>query len=205
MQFEAEANGRQRLLHVERAKDRFIVIIADREWVIDAAQIDPQMLSLLVHEIRVKSDRALQLGDGATPNEHVVSAEEQQRFLAHRTSASYEVGIATDPASGLLSVRVGATVVPVALNRRGKWGRPDDHRLHSDGPQRIVAPMPGKIVKVLVQRGQRVQARQALVVVEAMKMENELRAATEGTVSEIHVAEGQSIDAGTLVAVVVQA
>ena len=70
------------------------------------------------------------------------------------------------------------------------------------GPQRIVAPMPGKVVRVLVKPGDAVEARQGLVVVEAMKMENELRAARAGTVAAVSVVEGQSVDAGAVLAVV---
>jgi biotin carboxyl carrier protein len=62
--------------------------------------------------------------------------------------------------------------------------------------------MPGKIVRVLVKAGDQVIARQGLVVVEAMKMENELRAARNGRVRELSVAEGQSVDAGTVLLVV---
>ena len=62
--------------------------------------------------------------------------------------------------------------------------------------------MPGKVVRVLVKPGEQVRARQPLVVIEAMKMENELRAVGDGVVAEINVAEGQSVDAGALVAVV---
>ena len=62
--------------------------------------------------------------------------------------------------------------------------------------------MPGKIVRVLVKAGDQVTARQGLVVVEAMKMENELRAARDGRVRELSVAEGQSVDAGTVLLVV---
>ena len=60
----------------------------------------------------------------------------------------------------------------------------------------------GKIVRVLVQSGETVRARQPLVVVEAMKMENELRAGRDGTVAEVHAAEGQSVDAGALLVLV---
>jgi len=67
---------------------------------------------------------------------------------------------------------------------------------------RIVAPMPGKIVRVLVRTGEAVRARQPLVVIEAMKMENELRAAGSGTVAEIQVTDGQSVEAGALLAVI---
>ena len=58
--------------------------------------------------------------------------------------------------------------------------------------------MPGKIVRVLVKKGEAVRARQSVVVIEAMKMENELRAARDGTLAEIHVRDGQSVEAGAL-------
>lgn len=66
-----------------------------------------------------------------------------------------------------------------------------------DGPDQVVAPMPGKVVRVLVQKGQAVEARQGVVVVEAMKMENELRAGRAGIVQDVLVTEGASVDAGT--------
>jgi biotin carboxyl carrier protein len=62
--------------------------------------------------------------------------------------------------------------------------------------------MPGRIVKLLVQRGDTVAARQGLVVVEAMKMENELRSPKDGTVAEVRVSEGMSVDAGAVLLVV---
>ena len=70
-----------------------------------------------------------------------------------------------------------------------------------DGPARLVAPMPGKVVRVLVASGDEVVARQGLVVVEAMKMENELRAGRPGRVSEVLVSEGTSVEAGALLVV----
>jgi biotin carboxyl carrier protein len=65
----------------------------------------------------------------------------------------------------------------------------------SGGAEDIRAPMPGKIVKVMVKPGDRVQAAQGLVVVEAMKMENELRAPREAQVKVVHVTEGQAVEA----------
>jgi len=114
---------------------------------------------------------------------------------------SFAVTFATDPVTRQLVVGVGAAAVPVSLNGRRRSGRKDD-AAHGAGPQRILAPMAGKIVKVLVSKGDPVRARQPLVVIEAMKMENELRAAGAGAVAELHVQEGQSVDAGTLVALV---
>ena len=58
----------------------------------------------------------------------------------------------------------------------------------------VKAPMPGRIIRVLVAAGESVKAGQGVVVVEAMKMENELPAPRDGVVSEIHVAEGQAVE-----------
>jgi biotin carboxyl carrier protein len=72
----------------------------------------------------------------------------------------------------------------------------------ASGPQEIVAPMPGKIVRVLVKVGQAVKAGEGLIVIEAMKMENELRAARAGTVKEIAVQEGVAVEGGAKLCVV---
>jgi biotin carboxyl carrier protein len=118
---------------------------------------------------------------------------------------SREVTIARDAATNQLAVRVEASPSLVGLNGRRR-SRAKDETGHADGgPQRLVAPMPGRIVRVLVKKGEPVAARQPVVVVEAMKMENELRAGAAGAVGELHVQEGQSVDAGALLAVIVPA
>jgi pyruvate carboxylase subunit B len=66
------------------------------------------------------------------------------------------------------------------------------------GPAPLVAPMPGMIVRVNVQEGAAVQAGQGLVVMEAMKMENELRASAAGTVKRVHVSPGTAVEKGAL-------
>jgi biotin carboxyl carrier protein len=68
--------------------------------------------------------------------------------------------------------------------------------------QRLVAPMPGKVVAVLVEVGGSVKPGAGLVVLEAMKMENEFRATGGGVVTEIHVTVGQTVNAGDLLVVV---
>ncbi len=65
-----------------------------------------------------------------------------------------------------------------------------------DGPLDVLAPMPGKVVRVLVEPGQQVAADQGLVVIEAMKMQNELRAPRAGRVTEVNVREGAGIESG---------
>ena len=72
----------------------------------------------------------------------------------------------------------------------------------ADGPRRVAAPMPGRIAKVLVRVGDRVTAQQGLVVVEAMKMENELRSPRAGIVTEIRAAEGALVEANAVLVVI---
>lgn len=66
------------------------------------------------------------------------------------------------------------------------------------GEQRVVAPMPGRVLRVLVEPGAAVVSGQPLVVIEAMKMENALAALRAGVVHEVAVAEGMSVEAGRL-------
>jgi biotin carboxyl carrier protein len=70
------------------------------------------------------------------------------------------------------------------------------------GAQRILAPMPGRVIRVLVKPGDEVAVRQGLVVVEAMKMENELVAPRAGRVTEVAATEGLSVESGRLLVVI---
>jgi biotin carboxyl carrier protein len=119
---------------------------------------------------------------------------------------SYEV--AFSEAAGQLTVHVNGMPVPGDLpltpGARGRrravagQGAADN----SNGPVSVVAPMPGRVVKVLVSAGDAVAARQGLVVIEAMKMENELRAPRAGTVKDVRVAAGAPVEAGSVVVVI---
>jgi len=66
------------------------------------------------------------------------------------------------------------------------------------GPAPLVAPMPGLIVRVSVAVGDAVEAGQGLVVMEAMKMENELRARSGGTVTAVHATPGTAVEKGAV-------
>jgi biotin carboxyl carrier protein len=94
-------------------------------------------------------------------------------------------------------VRVNGRPVRLTVAEpRTRFGRRGQDAGAAAGAAAISAPMPGRVVKVLVAPGDIVAARQAVVVVEAMKMENELRAPRAGTVREIRAAEGASVEAG---------
>jgi biotin carboxyl carrier protein len=85
---------------------------------------------------------------------------------------------------------------PRSLVSRRASGGPDT------GPRKLVAPMPGKIVRVLVTEGQDVEAGQGLVVVEAMKMQNEIKSPKKGAVRKLVAATGANVNAGDVLAVV---
>jgi biotin carboxyl carrier protein len=70
------------------------------------------------------------------------------------------------------------------------------------GPARIIAPMPGKIVRLIAAEGDEVEAGQGLVVVEAMKMQNEIKATKKGKLTKIAVKENSAVNAGDLLAIV---
>jgi biotin carboxyl carrier protein len=94
------------------------------------------------------------------------------------------------------SVRFAAEVRdPRSL--RGRVRAVDDH-----GPRKLTAPMPGKIVRVLVRQGDEVEAGAGMLVVEAMKMQNEIKSPKKGTVHRILVDEGAAVNAGDVLAIV---
>lgn len=73
---------------------------------------------------------------------------------------------------------------------------------HGEGPKKVTAPMPGKIVRRLVEEGQQVEAGAGLVVIEAMKMQNEIKAPKPGVVRQFSAAEGAAVNAGDVLAVI---
>jgi biotin carboxyl carrier protein len=105
--------------------------------------------------------------------------------------------------SGQIGVLVGETVYPLEiLDERRLRMRRAGGKFTLEGPQRIDAPMPGKVTRVLVKVGDQVEEGQGLVVVEAMKMENELKSPKAGKVTELHAVEGAAVESGAKLAVV---
>ena len=72
----------------------------------------------------------------------------------------------------------------------------------NDGPRKLTAPMPGKVVRVLVSEGVEVSAGAGVLVVEAMKMQNEIKSPKKGTIRRILVSEGAAVNAGDVLAIV---
>ena len=173
MQYDVETGGRVRQVAVNRTGDGFAVSVDGRLHQVDCARVGAHTLSLIVDS-------------GPGPSGHV---------------SVYEATIAPGT-DGRLVVTIGTVPVTLRLNGRRGGGRRQGGAAPGSGPLRITAPMPGKVVRVLVKAGDAVRARQSVVVVEAMKMENEVRADRDGTVAEIHTRDGMSVEAGALLMII---
>jgi biotin carboxyl carrier protein len=178
-----DSGGRTRAVSVTRDNGRFLVSLDGREYIVDVHDIGG-VWSLIIGPAE----------GGLSEQEHPGRGEPLR---------SYEVAFVKG-SGGAMMVHVNGQPVPVrpAPSRLARDARGTGAPAEGAGPQRITAPMPGKVVKVLVKAGDRVEARHGLVVVEAMKMENELRARAPGTVVEVRVAEGASVEAGAILVVV---
>ena len=135
----------------------------------------------------------------------VAASNSRWSLLIHaaggRAPASYEVALEAR-AGGERAVHVNGRAVPVRLvDPKTRFGR-RGHAPAAASAGRVAAPMPGRVVKVLVKPGDSVAAGQPVAVVEAMKMENELRAPGHGTVTEVRAREGMSIEAHAVLVVI---
>jgi len=209
---EIELDGRRRpvTLRREGPSTREGSLGTGEQWI---ARIDGREVAVSVAEA---ADRwSMLIGSEVLPpggGSH--SARVASGFLTAGASAqavsrkSYDIAFEPRP-DGELIVHVNGVGVPLvvidqpgraqAAHRRGR--RSGGEAAAESAPRAIVAPMPGRIVRVLVQPGEAVHARQGLVVIEAMKMENELRAPRAGTVAEIRVTEGTSVEANVVLVV----
>lgn len=149
---------------------------------------------------------------------------EDARVSATVDERSYQIEV-REPEVGAYLFIAGGRVFECRVNKAGTagggyqvhvGGRSYDIRLSdpkrlrdtkaagagADGRASIVAPMPGKVVRVLVERGAQVEAGDGLVIVEAMKMQNEMKSPKGGTVVEIHAEAGATVNVGEVLIVV---
>ena len=174
MKFQVDAGGRTRALEIRRTPAGIQVLVDGREYVVNVVRAG-RVWSLLI-------------GPPEAGRSHEVAIVEQDQgdLIVHVDGQAGPVSVGDSRHGGR------------ARRRRGAAGGSEA----KEGPQRVLAPMPGRIVKLFVKAGDVVAARQALVIVEAMKMENELRSPKAGTVTDVRVAEGASVEANAVLIVV---
>jgi biotin carboxyl carrier protein len=112
---------------------------------------------------------------------------------------SHEVRVAPSPDGSLTLHTELAEYVAEVVDPRAWRGRRHG-ALEAEGRQQIAAPMPGKVVRLLAHEGDAVEIGQGLLVVEAMKMQNEIRSPKSGRVEKLFVNEGQAVNAGEVLA-----
>ncbi|MBZ5539326.1 MAG: biotin/lipoyl-binding protein [Acidobacteriia bacterium] len=112
---------------------------------------------------------------------------------------SHEVRVMTAP-DGSLKVQSGLYEFAAKVVDPRSWRGRRHGVLEAEGRQQILAPMPGKVVRLLVKAGDKVEAGQGLLVVEAMKMQNEIRSPKSGVVERLQAKEGQPVNAGEVLA-----
>ena len=108
----------------------------------------------------------------------------------------------TEAAGSGLRVFVAGREFSVRVSDPRQWRRRRSGVAEAEGPQQVLAPMPGKIIRVLVNAGDAVEAGQGLLIVEAMKMQNEIRSPKSGKVERLLAGEGQTVNAGEVLVIV---
>jgi acetyl/propionyl-CoA carboxylase alpha subunit len=139
--------------------------------------------------------------DGATQTVDAVQVEADTLSLIfpEQDHVSHEIGFSDGLLPGELDVYLHTGTLKAVVNGRRSRRAAE---AAATGEQRVVALMPGRVARVLAAPGQDVAARQPLVVVEAMKMENELTSPKAGRVKEVAITEGASVEAGRLLVIV---
>ena len=115
----------------------------------------------------------------------------------HSFDVELEVTGKNESEGQYVSLVRGSVVALTVQDERKNRLRFQDSLGDNSGPQNVTAPIPGKIVKLLVEEGQAVVENQPIVIIEAMKMENELRSNRDGLISKIMVNEGDTVEGNT--------
>jgi biotin carboxyl carrier protein len=113
--------------------------------------------------------------------------------------SAFEIHIAPS-VDGTYKLQTGPHEFQADVRDPRSWRGKKHGALEAEGRQHILAPMPGKVVRLLVNVGDVVEAGQGLLVVEAMKMQNEIRSPKKGKVERLHATEGQAVNAGDVLA-----
>jgi biotin carboxyl carrier protein len=131
---------------------------------------------------------------------------EADAVLIRRGELSLRLGnecynVKCEQSAGELKIWVGQDgfIVEVRDPRSLRGGSRDDDE---HGIKKLIAPMPGKVVRILVEQGAQVEAGTGIMVVEAMKMQNEVKSPKKGIVQKLMVSQGEAVNAGDILGIV---
>jgi biotin carboxyl carrier protein len=161
MKLIAELNNEKYNLEFKREADKVFAKIDDREYELEASEVEPNVWLLKhnnqIHQIYVAPNSIVNVGN----NQFEINLIDPKRL---RSSALGDVS--------------------------------------ADGIAQIKTAMPGKVVRILVEEGAEVLQGDGILIVEAMKMQNEMKSPKDGIVKEIKVAEGATVNAGDVLAII---
>lgn len=177
-------HGSRHAVAARREGDRWVVTLDGRELGVDVVDVGGRW-SMLIGPNVVPGVSRTGIGPAARSYEIAIEPREAGGQVVFVNGDAFPLTIA-DPRAAFARRSPGSET--------GLTG--------AVGSAAVIAPMPGRVVKVLVAPGDVVAARQPLVIVEAMKMENELRAPRAGTVAAVRVSEGQSVEAHAVLIVI---
>jgi biotin carboxyl carrier protein len=207
MTFEVEVGGRTRSVSVERAggEGQYRVAVDGQPHAVTASRtLDGALLlaaGTFPQKVPATSADKSQEDRRLRPPPDVGPADKVPATFRGKVPATHEVFVTPSGTPGEVLVTVEGRTAVVTVNGR-RAARRADAAAHAPGDQPVVAPMPGRVVRVLVAPGDQVAARQGVIVVEAMKMENELRAPKAGRVKDVSVSAGTSVEAGRVLVVI---
>lgn len=174
----------------------FLYIIRNMKM---TAEIGGERLEI---HIERDGDRLTAIVDG---REHVleVSQPEAGIYLFKKDGRVYEARVGDVSTSGnARKVKIRDNEFDIRITDPRKLRSAGTDHGHADGVAAVKTAMPGKVVRLLLSTGDIVEKGQGIVVVEAMKMQNELKSPKDGTVKEIRINEGQTVSAGDILAVI---
>jgi biotin carboxyl carrier protein len=153
-------------------------------------------------ELRLEESRLFAAVDNRRYELDVHESSENQ-FLIMSEGNVFDCRVETCPASGQpLDVSVGTERYSIILVDPKRLRGSSNETAHGHEAAQIVAPMPGKVVRLLVEVGTEVQVGQGIIAVEAMKMQNEMKSPKAGTVVTLNVHEGATVNAGDILATI---
>jgi biotin carboxyl carrier protein len=160
------------------------------------AQIDDTTHQL---DVRVDGGKVLAKVDD---REYELEANEVEPgvYLVKNNGRVYEISVSETGGTQEVIVRNSKFAVTIIDPKRLRGSRAD--HAHSGGQAEIRTAMPGKVVRILASIGQSIEKGSSVVVVEAMKMQNEMKSPIDGVVKEIRVEEGSTVNAGELLVVI---
>ncbi len=132
-----------------------------------------------------------------------VHESDQNGYVLISNGQVFNCRVEGRPDSGKeIDVIVGTTSYPIVLTDPKRLSGAAPASAHGDDAARIVAPMAGKVVRVMVEVGARVEVGDGIIVVEAMKMQNEMKSPKAGTVIALNIQTGATVNGGDVLAVI---